>query len=138
MIEVVLIRHGECGALTLRDCRLTKKGVVQSSDLKGTFDAIYVSPLWRAIETLAASKMSAPEVIVMSLVREKREDPCDFRGDEREWREADEQVHDRATQFLDVVRSSGYRRVAVVSHCEFIFQLAGVSLYHGQSTSLRV
>jgi len=140
--EVYFLRHGESRfnagiAPDEFDCGLTDFGKQQASALVGAPDLVIVSPLRRAQETLACSKIQAKQVWVSALCRERRNvSNCDYFADEASATgeapatlplETDLQFGRRVLEFrnlLDVLRKA-YPKILVIAHGIFIMSVTG-------------
>lgn len=82
------------------------------------------SPMVRAQETLACSRITYDHCRVWYAVREQRVDPCDFlQGEEATAEtESDQHLAERVDRFLRHMHQAypPTTRLLVVSHCEFI------------------
>lgn len=140
-ILLLWIRHGEStfnanSLLRDRDVPLTEKGREQADRLKkelnlDLFDVVICSPLRRAQET-AKIIFDRADVILSHLCREYIADECDLMVDEDSFREDSDQLEKRQCDFLDGVArlctENGNKRIAIVSHADFIHAFTGAWL----------
>ena len=113
----------------IRNCDLTKKGKKQARKLEGEYDMIFVSPLKRCLQTLHYSKIIAPKIEVSSLIREFKEDPCDFFKDEEFKQENKRDVFKRINNFKEVINNLPveYNKICVITHRDFIWNFTSYS-----------
>jgi broad specificity phosphatase PhoE len=133
---------GDLEAEELRDCCITTLGIRQAcqlghelSDVK--FDAVVVSPLRRALETLQCIPALANHrnIIVNGLCREHKTDVCDFLFNEVVVFETHYQLMQRIEKFKHYLlyELPDYYTIAVISHGDFIYHICETSKTGEQS-----
>jgi broad specificity phosphatase PhoE len=146
-LRVTFLRHAESEfnadpSSCTPNCSLSQQGIQQARALNGYWPIVLVSPLQRALLTLAHSSISYGERHIWAETREQRVDPCDFFEDEDSSSlESDEQLMSRADQFLARVQQHYARRyshILVVSHCEFICAITAQSPQNAEFDSIEL
>jgi broad specificity phosphatase PhoE len=175
-MKIYIVRHGQSisnkeGYIAFYHTGLTEKGKLDSRKLgkrlvrrKIKFDAIFCSPLYRALQTLdeilkAGLEINPNNIFVSDLLKEinRREfegrpreeyyqareksgvDPNDFRCREGE---SENDVRKRAIKFQKLLEQSQFETILVVSHGHFIaqftslFNLKGLGHNEGATLSL--
>jgi broad specificity phosphatase PhoE len=129
--RLTLIRHastfeneGQCPTPeSALNCGLSETGRRQAAKLKGSFDLVVISPLRRALETYAVSKIRCRRVLICDLVREQRDDLKDFYcflENEEPMAETDAMLRDRAQAAKKYLLSLNSSDIGIVSHGGFI------------------
>lgn len=119
----------------IRDCGLTSLGIQQSSHLTGHYDAIIMSPLQRANQTLSHSKITYDHIITTPLARECRFDMCDFLTTEPFIKETHVECLTRATllkEFL-ILQSQTHQNILLIAHRDIIWYLTSHTLKNAES-----
>lgn len=141
--KVTFLRHAESDFnldphSTQTDCDLSPRGCAQAATLAGHWSLVIVSPLVRARRTLALSQITYDRLEVWPDVREQRTDACDFMHGEVQAQESDDELMERADRVIVKIRALFESDVLIVSHCEFIFTITGVSLHNACQTCLNL
>jgi broad specificity phosphatase PhoE len=173
-MEIYIVRHGQsvsnaAGYIAYSHTGLTEKGKRKAKKLgkrlakEGVkFDAVYCSPLYRALQTLeeilkAGLKIDQKNIFITDLVREinRRE----FEGKPREkyykaqarsevdsddfrckGGESENDVKKRAKKFKNLLEETSFNNVLLISHGHFIAQFTSLfnlgKLGHNESTTL--
>ena len=107
------------------DTPLSADGAAAAANLEGSYDIVYVSPMRRARETLARSRITAPIVVVEPLLREIIEDLSDMLapGESPEGSAAAAARVARLRDWLRGVAAHG-GRILVVSHGDLFWRLS--------------
>lgn len=138
-MKVTYIRHAESifnvdSSSKLHDCGLTTVGIEQASLLQGEYDLALISPLKRARETLEYSQIKYHKLETLHILREYKEDPCDYFEDEQEIPESEEELTERQDSFIKYLYDlRGYRTVIVISHGELLNGIIGKGLRNTES-----
>lgn len=159
-MKIYIVRHGQSvsnkkGYIAFYHTGLTKKGKLESRKLgkrlvkeKIEFDAIFCSPLYRALQTLdeilkAGLKIDPKNIFISNLLKEinRREfegrpseeyyqaqkesgvDPNNFRC---QGGESENDVRKRAIKFKKLLKQTSFETVLVISHGHFIAQFASL------------
>ena len=138
---------GKKGNYHLKYPRLTVKGINQCKKVRDqlnniNLDVIFVSPLRRTLETSEFIFGRDNNSISLECIREFISNPCDFREPIKDvisdfnnvnfnainenydynLKESDEMINDRMKVFFENLKNCNYRRIAVVSHGEFLLR----------------
>lgn len=131
MKQVTIIRHAQSifnakqyiEPEEVRNCGLTKKGIVQSSKLTHSFDILIISPLKRALQTYTYSNIKVENLLISDLLREFKDDnpiPLNFLENEQIVPETYEQLIERVQLMLVFIRSLPYKNIGIISHRNFL------------------
>ena len=120
--------QGNCQTETFRDCGITQRGKRQAYHLEHEFDLLLVSPLRRCQETFDYSNIVANEVRTCALVREKKEDMCDFLENEELVYDTDESFKQQVSKALQYIKTLPYKNIGVITHSEFVWEAFEVDL----------
>lgn len=125
---ITFIRHGQSKFnvdrnYLVRNCGLTKKGKSQSKKIKGNFDIIFISPLKRCLQTFEYSQLNAPKIKKLNLIREHKQDPCDFFENEIFKKENLSDCLKRVNMLKKHINKlpKEYQKICFVSHADFIW-----------------
>tara|TARA_B110000908_G_C10263041_1_gene460837 strand:+ start:2866 stop:3861 length:996 start_codon:yes stop_codon:yes gene_type:complete len=151
MKTIYFIRHGEGyhnvnNSYHIRAPRLTSKGLNQCDMVKKKLenvkiDVVFVSPLIRALETAFCIFGETSRTICIECIKELISNPCDLRQSKQilvnmfnhvnfntlydnykyNNKESNEQIQNRMKIFLENLRASPFKSIAVVSHSGFLF-----------------
>lgn len=137
MVSVTLIRHGQATHNIVWDgaknTKLTNEGLHQVAQIKGEYNLVICSPLLRTKQTLSMSKIRYTRVFISNLCRELMSGhPANYFEYEDIIVETNEMFRDRVKKFIEYVKEYGknHKRIAVVSHHDFIHALSGYSLHN--------
>lgn len=130
-MKLRLIRHceSEHNALAARglpttgleDCGLTARGVEQAREISGEYDAILLSPMRRCIETFRYSNLTADRLVTTPLLREYRQDVCDFFEGEPKVKETEPEVLDRIETLKQFIKGYEGLKVCCITHGDLVF-----------------
>lgn len=127
--EIVWLRHcqsvANAGGPAEVDTPLSAEGAAAAARLEGAFDVAYTSPLRRARDTLALSRIAAGRVVVEPLLREVMEDASDTLWDGEPLEDA-AAASARLARLRDWLRgvAAGGGRALVVSHADLFWRLS--------------
>lgn len=143
--SVTFLRHAESAfnadtSCSDRNCALTDLGTKQAAALSGSYSLVIMSPLRRAQQTLELSQIRYQCLEVWNECREQCVDVCDWLLDEEPVIETDDQLTTRVDVFLTKIRALPPHAfpTLVVSHCEFITNIAGIGLDNAKSITLQL
>lgn len=108
------------------DAPLSERGVQQAGTLEAEYDYVLVSPLRRARETLLCSRIRYTHVFVLPLLREHRQNVCDFlEGEDPAQLESEADVLTRRAILSALLLSPGSLyatgRLLLVGHADFFW-----------------
>ena len=113
-----------------KDCDLSEAGKKQAADLSGEYDIVFCSIMKRAKQTLALSQIRYTKVNYTHVCREKKTDICDFLPNEDQTKtETEENVEHRIYLLKVMLNQYQGKKILVVSHGDFIYQLNGKTKY---------
>lgn len=150
MIQIYLLRHAHSlqnGGKDRPNCDLSKRGKKQTKNLSRQikdihFDYILSSPLLRCQETIRLSKISYSNFRSVDLLREYKEDLCDFFHDETPFqRETLDEFKDRVRQldswfreFYEHISSDKdtSAKILIVAHYNVFYYWKNLSLENAE------
>ena len=121
------------------------KGIEQAKALSGEFDLVISSPLCRALQTLAYSSITSRLPFqIWKDVRERVLHVSDLLPEEAQTLtgnltiESYDELSKRGDGVFNKLKQlpPEVRTILIVSHCEFITELAGVGLHNAQMHSI--
>lgn len=135
MRRITLIRHGQTWRNfnraqqnpepefheNIANSGLSFLGEIQAIHIKGEFDLVILSPLRRAIETYAKSKIRTSEIIISDLVHERRDGTSyNAMDNEEPYEETHEQLTYRVNETIKYIKSLGHNRICIITHGSFM------------------
>jgi len=131
---ITFIRHAQSTFNAFGDKNknvpITNFGAESSSKISGTYDLVICSTLKRARQTLDSSKLVYSNIIFSETCREIRDGNQInlYNGeDENMNNEREEQIVVRIEEFKSLLKSLSqkYKKIAVISHFNFLHRLTG-------------
>lgn len=116
------------------NCELTTFGKEQATKLSGHYDLILVSPLKRCIQTLYYSKITSARVLCLDIIREYKQNLCDFFEDENIIFECENDIIKRIEKCKIELKyySKQYNNILVITHKKIIQYLTKLNIDHGK------
>jgi broad specificity phosphatase PhoE len=107
----------------LEDCGLTKNGIKQAKSLTGSYDIVFLSPMKRCVETWQHSKIKTNCVITCPLLREYKQDICDFFIGEPQIKETESELLNRIENIKQYLSRYKNNKCCVITHGDLIFYM---------------
>lgn len=131
MVKITFIRHAQSrfnsgevrDAGLLRNCSLSAYGVQQCDTLEHEFDLLIISPLKRAIQTYANSRIKARHIIINPLFREHKSWEVNLLDFEEPEYETDVCINKRMEAAMQFLRDQPFANIGVISHHDFLHML---------------
>ncbi len=126
--KVTIIRHaqslfnsGQARSDDIKNCRLSEYGKATAQNIEHNFDILIISPLRRAIETYANSKIKTNDIIISHLFREHKSWKVNMLDNEDEnITESNNELKERVKKSLDFLKELKGENIGVISHHDFI------------------
>ena len=133
-MPIYLLRHAESEfnvnrESKVKNCSITENGIEQCKKLKSDvkFDLVLCSTLKRTRQTLKYSNLDYDKVEYIELIREHKNNLCDFYEDEEENYEDDRELKMRVDRIKKMLKKYNDKyndkNILVVSHADIIWYL---------------